>query len=193
MAKEIVAWCDVCLNQNEDEPVRTPGREVVVQLDQLKARSLDLCEPHYKEYIEPVRGLLIDMGSTVDTQRIKKAPGSPRQASKLPESTPGPFRCQVEVDGKPCGGGPYKDIRSLRAHTNAGHDMSFVEYRAAYGDPQPEPVTEVSDDPQYTCGIDGCTTSYPPERHARPSQALAVHKAVKHGIRGKTKQAKTGA
>ncbi len=36
---------------------------------------------------------------------------------------------------------------------------------------------------EYTCRVDGCDVSYPPSKHARPTQALGVHLARKHGIR----------
>lgn len=63
MAKEIVAWCDVCL---QDE-VQTTASTHQLTLSG-KTHELDLCETHDKELLEPIRLLLAEAGQPVQKQ-----------------------------------------------------------------------------------------------------------------------------
>ena len=62
MAKVIVAWCDPCMNSEEE----TPGKSFQVALgENAKPKEIDLCESHEKEFLAPLRELLGEVGQPI--------------------------------------------------------------------------------------------------------------------------------
>lgn len=192
MALEVVThrWCDVCL-QNEDEEVHEPGTEVVVQINALKARKMDLCDRCRKEWIDPLIELIRDF-PTVDAAPTTVKGSRNRGGGSMAEKPGHTIPCKIPD----CTGyrGGYKHLKSFRAHLSAAHPgVTLDDYRRQYGEPEfeAEPSGDqmlAIDEDAFTCGIDGCQVSYSPQTHTRPSQALGVHKAQAHGIRGKAKK-----
>ena len=189
MAKEIVSytWCDVCLNAEEE--VRSEADEVTIQIDTLKPRALALCETHNKELLEPLRQALLDLGQKVD-QMVAAAPGRP--ATILGAE---PIMCEL------CGGGPYKGKGSRASHVRSTHGIDQREYRRRVAEmrgeePAPEsPAESLFSDTEeipdaFKCDVDGCGKVYDPRKYERPAQALGMHKAKSHGIRGRRHEAK---
>lgn len=191
MAREIqtFTWCDVCLENEE----RTDAIEVSVQMDALKPRVIAMCEPHRKQFIDPLRDLLIEHGQTTNSP-------SSTSASPVPGGGGGQFglfECGM------CDKGPYAHKQSLRSHIRATHNMTVTEYRAELArrgveqdhtavtpsaTPEPAEDTETLfynvDEPveKFTCEV--CGKQYPPGQYARPAQAIGMHRAKAHGIRG---------
>lgn len=111
-------------------------------------------------------------------------------------------------------GGPgYKNLHALKAHLRFAHfpgGLTYEDYVQTYGRPQPlgegsvpgfgegsvpafqdvaisypaEDVEIPDHGPNYLCGINGCEVSYPPEKYNMPKQALGMHRARIHGVRG---------
>jgi len=201
MAKEVTIhnWCDVCMREDvRTEATTTP--ELVVGAT--KARTLDLCEVHRKELLDPLLNLLKEDGAVADKAQPAAAAARPARRyakwSSGTNSSPGPFDCLVPgCTGRHtvANGGPgYSPLGALKSHVRYAHNLSPVEYEAQYGHPQR--LSEVQQQPQleleptgdqFVCGIDGCTVSYPADQYARPHQALGVHRAQAHGVKGKGK------
>lgn len=193
---QVSTWCDVC---RQDE-VYTPGESTppISLSTSGKAKTLDLCEAHRKELIDPLASLLKAVGVAVERPEPSIPYSATRKAqapSALVKLTPGPFECKVpgcEAPLNPPNGGKgFKNLGSLQSHLRLSHQMKLTAYRREYGDPledREQPGEEetldipVGDEAQ-VCGIDGCQVSYSPERYNRPAQALGLHRWRAHGIR----------
>ena len=199
MAKEIVthSWCDLCLGVDEN-------REPATQLDQVvtlglgkgaKPLSLDLCERHHKELFEPLLEALSAFGAPVmDPSSASRASGPRAHASPASGShRPGPFRCMV-----PDCASVLANTGSLGSHLRQTHGLTMKDYRKQHGDPvrlagegesesaSGEPGLfegEQIGAPEASCPY--CDKVY---SHAngnnRPTQALGLHLARAHGIKG---------
>lgn len=62
MVTEIVRWCSPCY----EDDIKAEGHAVTVVLDGGKSMSVDLCDRHDKELIEPLRVLLSEYGMRVE-------------------------------------------------------------------------------------------------------------------------------
>lgn len=56
---QVIAWCDGPHDGDEQWPAT---EQVTVQIDRLKAKTIDLCGSCYKEMVEPLRTTLIEFG-----------------------------------------------------------------------------------------------------------------------------------
>lgn len=137
MAKEIVVWCDPCLDADQ----RTPSREVKIGLHG-RWRTLDLCEQHEKELLTPLEQMVEAHGATVDvphkavprsaTTRVK-ARGN-KETGPQPEAT----LIQFEQMGTRLGRDPvngrvwqclwcpldYASTSGFSRHLRTAHDLS---------------------------------------------------------------------
>lgn len=167
MAREIVVWCDVCIQ----EDVRTPASELsgIALKPGVKPRTIALCEEHRKELYEPFYDLVMELGQLAEGETIAGTEENKRR-----------LRCPVPD----CTSRPFKNKSSLQGHLRQQHSTTLAEATAKHGNPNGD---ELEADPTATlkCDVPGCDASYGPPANARPIQALAVHKARAHGIAGK--------
>lgn len=106
MVREVITWCSPCFA----EDVREQATTVVIALDALKPRALDVCERHRKELVEPLRELLSEMGVIVDSST--PAPQS-RSSSYSYEHA-----CSFDGCGK-----SFKSSKSLSTHRRVVHNI----------------------------------------------------------------------
>lgn len=207
MARELVThiWCDACLATPEgEEPVYTKAEELPpTTMGAMKPRLLALCEPHRKEYYDPFRELLQRLGQVVpDT--------GPRAVSAAP-AAPGRKVWPCPVPTCPRHTQPFSNKTSRSSHAQREHGATITQLRQQYpGAPSSEtdqeqgvllhdqgvlagePITgegqhNLGKPPAVThtkCDQPGCDAEYVWPSNARPAQALGVHKAKKHGIKG---------
>lgn len=100
MAKQIVAWCDVHLAQDE----QVPASPVQVAIDQGLPVEVDLCDPCRKELVDPLAELLTEHG-----QPVKKGAQAPSGESVCGEC-----------------GKSYRQPASLRRHMREVHEAPPV-------------------------------------------------------------------
>jgi hypothetical protein len=185
---QINDWCDPCADQDLHTPATaTPP----ITLGGMKPRTLLLCERHQKEILEPLHDLLNKWGDTgavpAQKERVRREDGG---TGIFPCLVPG---CEKGPQS------PYTYKSSLRAHLRGSHDLTYTQMHEKYGNgTEPQPTTELDKNPHltiadFTCGIDGCTTAYDPAEYNRPSQALGVHKATKHGVKSPGKKQRVNA
>jgi hypothetical protein len=158
---------------------------VTIGLNTLKPRVLALCEVHTKEFIEPLKQVLADHGQIVATSQGEDAIGE---------------QCHIRSCGK-----VLKNNSTLRSHYRQIHHLTAEQYMPMVEDNRyVETVDELADlitdkggdRPQpkiYKCDFPGCDTEYSPDETRVPAQALGVHKAKRHGIKGEGKRRKAGA
>lgn len=117
MPKEVIitSWCDPCFA----EDVKTESTyEEPVTLGSMKARTVLMCERHYKELVEPLRELLLAHGQIVEHTK--------RQSSSQSEAA-GEFTC-------PDCGHVAPTRAALGSHGRSKHDKSLAEM---LGEPAP--------------------------------------------------------
>lgn len=73
MAKAIITYCDVCL---EDDVYAAETQTTRITIDNLSPRTIDLCEVHRKELVQPIEQALQRFGLT-DAKAAKRAPVTP--------------------------------------------------------------------------------------------------------------------
>jgi len=59
----IYAWCDACAKAGQ----RVEGKPVPVAVDGRNPRVIDMCEPHEKELVAPLRDLFETVGQPLDS------------------------------------------------------------------------------------------------------------------------------
>lgn len=187
-------WCDACI---EEDDAHVPGETTppLVMGRAARPRTLDLCERHRKEFIEPLSALLTSRGVMLDrpAPSISSSDEPRKSKPKAAAQILGPFDCLIPgCTGRATtsnGGQGFANLDSIRGHIRTNHKMKFKDYIKQYG--MPEVVTEpqpLADDDKFKCGIDGCETNYPVSQYKRPAQALGIHRFQKHGIRAGDKQ-----
>lgn len=109
---KILRWCDKCQAENE----YMPAEEVLVRLGD-GVRGLDLCEPHYKEYVEPLARLVQEVGHEPD-----RAP-APRAPKVAPQRlvTPGARVSSEKYTCLVCD----KGTKAMSQHLKARHQMNM--------------------------------------------------------------------
>lgn len=195
MAKEIVTttWCDACMEEDRREPGQEYGPLSLSPSS--KPRTLDLCEVHHKQLLQPLQEALSTYGRTAQQALVTR--GRPtagrRPHSARADEAPGPFYCLVpgctgyNRDG-------YRDLSRLKGHLRAIHKVPFEEYVDTYGEPVPGAQTPAGQEQQLdlpaseeptvlVCGIDGCEKSYSSVTTPRVAQAMGSHRSQAHGIR----------
>lgn len=123
MAQEIVTWCDVCMREDQ----KVPGSAVVIALNHMKPKALDLCETHVKELVDPLWTLLEEearpLGGSEPT--IPEEPSKPKKDSDYWTEA---LECLVE-------GCDYSTRRrgSMREHTMKEHDTTLPRLETIHG------------------------------------------------------------
>lgn len=71
MVREIITWCSPCYA----EDIRSEGTSVVLTINGSKPQSVDVCETHEKEIVEPLRELLAAHGSRIESATVAPTVG----------------------------------------------------------------------------------------------------------------------
>jgi len=190
MPKEVVvnAWCDPCYRDG----VHTPGEEVTLALGDLarfKPQVMLLCEPHRKEFYEPIRELLEEYGAATGTDASTPVPAK-RRSSTRTRSAYGPY-----PEGEwPC---PYPDCdrqdlpnkEALQRHIRMVHGVTLGDFLAQRGDPATPkaptshmPLRAIPEQgvPMY-CPMEDCSLSRSHDGPSKNKRALAAHFPKRHG------------
>lgn len=161
--------CDVCLGSGGRE-------EAVHHWPEGAPVVLDLCDRHYKEYVEPVVDLLGRYGWSPAEE--------PPPPKKRRNYRSGPFLCKVEG----CLAAPLKHSGTMWQHLVKKHGINMHTYRDLYGDPVPlTPEEQASLVIEARCPVEGCSAAYSTELGNRfPEQALMSHMWGHHAIKYET-------
>lgn len=203
MAKEIVAWCDRCLDRDPDSRMpATTTLPIAVGPVGTKPKTMDLCVQCHKEVLQPVLDAVEAWGVAPASNPVGKPPkGVARPAEGVGTAAPGsssnskhgnvtrgnrrhilgPFICKAE--GCPATTKPSKNLDAFQQHLLIRHGMRLTTYREQYGQPGPgrPDIPEQADLLQgiYRCKEPGCTEAY---EGAWASQALGRHMLTVHGV-----------
>lgn len=194
MTRELVVnvWCDVC----ED---REPGETTPPLLADGKTRTLDLCERHRKELVDPLLAALREHGAAAEERAALPTSAAPRRTRRPRAEVPPEGEIVCKVPG--CvrrGVAGSSTVLAFKQHVRTRHDLTAQEYVATYGKPRtiagaevelwaPDPEPVVPGDP-WVCGVDDCTKRYDPEEYAMPAQALGLHRRTAHGVDGSSRR-----
>lgn len=181
MAREVITkiWCDVCLQDD----VYTDGSETPpITIGSLKPRVMALCDVHVKEVFDPIKELLTELGQVLPQQgTMARMPGTSPGSGVWPCPDP---QCAKHTR-------PYKHEQSLRNHVRQEHQMALTEWNEKFGIVEEGALfadaPKADDGPAVTtvkCDQPGCDVSYSYPDYKRPAQAMGVHRAKAHGIRG---------
>lgn len=176
MAKEIVAWCDSHLSDDEDS--RVPGSEVKIAIGDAMPRAIDLCPECFKALVEPLRELIAHEGQPVrpadETKKQRRRPMGRR--SVFVEREDGRIDCP-----DPECGASYQSRSTWRKHLKNVHDLGVNEAEALYG-------SNISaDDPQLP--LDELPYACPDcDKRFAAMQGLGSHRARSHGYRSEKKR-----
>lgn len=151
MAKQIVAWCDKHLAQDEQVPAST----VQVSLDGGNLVELDLCDPCDKEVLEPVRLLVEEFGQPTTED------GSPIGASGEAH-----YHCYARGCDK-----TFAHGRNLQKHLDRIHGFTLPD--SALGTEVVQVKQDAEGKPVYPCPE--C------DREFRKPQGVAAHRSHVHG------------
>jgi len=202
MAKEIVAWCDACIEEDPDS--RVPATTTPpMQLGGGKARTMDLCERHTKELVQPLLDALESYGVVPQPNPVGRPPravakpaegvgvGAHKRSRRRDGDGPakvkwgtliwGPFECKV----KGCRGRGSSNLDAFYQHLRARHGITPDEYEQKYGAPGPGrpdlPVQRERLAGVWRC--QDCDTVFTTEDGAAspPSTRLAAHMRREHG------------
>lgn len=155
MSKEVTVstWCDRCALDNRREPGETTPPLIIG--GRSAPKTLDLCERHRQELVDPLVELLARAGAAVQA----KLPGRPSGSVQVIEpgvkggrgamlqggtgnSTPGPFDCKVEgCSGRHTfanGGRGYPNLGAFKSHLSYAHQLGYPAYVSKYGEAVPE-------------------------------------------------------
>lgn len=196
MAREIITriWCDVCL---EDEQQVDATETPPIIMGSNKPRILALCETHEKEFLTPLRELLLAAGSLVDTG----APSVGRPPTRGRVVNEGPSYCLVR--GCSAAGRPFKNEGSLGSHMRGVHSIQLTLYKKLLEEGGGEVVLPASPDEELpiptgvepeTAECEHCDKKYTsdPARMNEPgmkyttrvAQAIGVHRKMAHDVSG---------
>ena len=202
MAREIITriWCDVCLEHEQHvEASETPP----IIMGANKPRVLALCEPHEKEFLTPLRELLLSAGSLVDTG----APSVGRPPARRVVNE-GPVYCLVR--GCSGAGRPFKNEGSLGSHMRGVHSIQLTQYKKLLEEGGGEVVLPTNSDEELpilsegvepeTAECEHCDKKYTsdPARMNEPgmkyttrvAQAIGVHRKMAHDVGGSSPAAR---
>jgi hypothetical protein len=138
VAKEIVAWCDIHLADDEHRS----GKPVQITIGGL-AREIDLCNECTKEYVEPLRELLEAVGQPLDRapaptplkdkEHVCPVAGCGREYAYLKSLTEHIVKAHPELADQyapeVCGecGERFATERGMRRHAREIHGVGFNE------------------------------------------------------------------
>jgi hypothetical protein len=123
MAKEIVTWCEIHLQDKEE---RVPGREREIALDG-KSQIIDVCPDCEAQHIAPLEALLAAYGQDVTPKPAKKKSGGGSKGSgnRWTPDADGKFRCRAPIEG---GGECLREFDTAQAIGR--HNLSHGENAA---------------------------------------------------------------
>lgn len=196
MAREIkeLIWCDLCRDLDD---IQTPATEMPpISVGQKKPRVLAVCTQHktsfFDQFIEALEtsGEYLDQLSVLPRTRSSVTRPVPRHIAT--SSTGKPIVCPLATE---CGGKPLKNVSTVSSHLRQIHAMNLFEAVGKDGqlfDVDGAPVAmpeirehkKVPDVKRAECDQEDCDTVYEYPGHSKPVQALGVHKAKVHGIKG---------
>lgn len=165
---EVRSRCDLCTNG----ATRT---DVLVAIYRAKPKTLDLCEFHFAQLVEPLLKAVKKHGVNV---RTGAKPPDVRHGWKR---RVGPLLCQAG-----CVSAPLKYVLTLEVHLRKLHGgMTLEEYIERYGELQPLTPEEVAElEVEVVCDQPGCNQRYSLSRGNRyPQQAMVAHMRGHHGIK----------
>lgn len=153
----VIVSCDLC---RAEEVVREAATSSPIVVGTAKPVTLDLCEAHRAEVLEPFLGLLAEYGIPADTPPAKpstkatRPPAAPRGVGRLGGRPPGvkdredpEGRISCNVPGCHLNEryGGSANLNALKQHARTRHDLMWADYLAAYG-----PVTRMNGAPVQT-------------------------------------------
>lgn len=165
---EVRSRCDLCTNG----ATRT---DVLVRIYRAKPKTLDLCEFHFAQLVEPLLKVVKKYG--VDAKTYEATPNH-RQNGKRKI---GPLLCKAG-----CVAAPLKHAGTLEIHLRKLHDgMTLEEYVERFGELQPLTPEQLAElDVEIVCDQTGCNKRYSLSRGNRyPQQAMVSHMWGHHGIK----------
>jgi hypothetical protein len=117
VAKEIVTWCDPCL----DIEMHNAGYEHEVSLDGQKPTVIDMCEECAKAWLDPLRELLEKHGQP----SLTRAPATSRSRARSRSEEEGRVKCLYcpATYGNEQSGGMRQHLRSMH-----GVDMKLLTH-----------------------------------------------------------------
>lgn len=205
MAREVkrIIWCDLC--QQLDD-VQTEAEEMPpITVGARKPRVLAVCVGHKESFYDKFMEVLEEAGIPVDqldsgTTKVRASTRRPgKGVDPMTTSTGKPVVCPLVQD---CESRPLKNISSMASHLRSKHGMNLFEAVGKDGqlfdvDGTPIDMPEVRapreapaitkavcDEPGCTSGEDGGPVVYEWPKNQKPSQALGVHKARIHKVKG---------
>ena len=129
----ISIWCDACVTEHPDE--RIPGETHAVKIDGTGAQ-IDLCRPHEKELLGPLRALIEERGVREKPEPVAKASTGrcPICGSTMAPGSVVNHIYNVHAGGRPAPmdacpecGHQFADNRAMGAHRTASHGYSAME------------------------------------------------------------------
>lgn len=128
MAREVQVqiWCDPCFGQEKREPALDEFTITVVGVMGSKPRVLALCEPHRKEFYDPIVDALTDFS----TQAEVAAPKTPKRHHEGGTGTSGPRTVEErEAAGHRCPecDDPFSSRGSLQGHCVRSHGRTLAQ------------------------------------------------------------------
>lgn len=206
MAREYkqFTWCDLCLELDGEQ---VEGEEMPpIMVGNKKPRVLAVCKQHQVDFFDKFVEVLESAGIVVDqlesgTTRVRSSSrrSGPRGGvDPMTTSTGKSVVCPIDE----CDSAPLKNISTVASHLRKVHGMNLFEAIGKDGQlydvdgaaiempevrqPREKPAilrTEC-DFPGCASGEDGGPAVYEFPKNQKPVQALGVHKAKVHGIKG---------
>lgn len=205
MAREIELkiWCDPCM---EIDGERVEGLEMeAVTIGNKKPKVIAMCPQHKEDFFDPFVEALQNMGTTVDSlQNSGRVRDSGKHSRQLPAAPPDGSGLQCPVEE--CAQKGLKNVKSISSHLRSVHDANLYmvigkdgqlfhddgrpltpmpEIRAFERDGEPpNPARVECEEEGCTSGPNGGPAVYEWPTNRKPAQALGVHMAKTHGIKG---------
>lgn len=167
MARELVirTRCDLCTATATRVGIR-------VAVGRVRGRTLDLCEVHFTNLLQPVLDALEKHGTEVKTG--EKVP-THRQSWKR---VTGPVQCRAG-----CMSAPHKTVATLENHLRRLHGLTLDEYTERFGSDALSPIDLEEVVTEVHCP-EGCGKVYSTALGNRyPQQAMVSHMRGHHGLR----------
>lgn len=167
-------WCDLC---PLDRPTPAEHVNLPITIGATGPLTLDLCELHYKELLQPALDALLAHGEKPVERPLnhRSRVGQKRQL--------GPYRCLAG-----CTSAPLKNYITLTTHLHKIHDLTLPEYIAEHGELVPLEPHEM-EPVEVRCELQGCDQTYSTATGTRwPQQAMVSHMRGRHGLKWKPGQ-----
>lgn len=121
MARELLVrtWCDVCMSDD----VRAAAERVTVALDSLgmRATSVDLCDDHRKQLVDPLVAALTEHGASPEDERPRQPRQQLRRSRAAVEADPSAVTCPLDGHKAPTANAMHKHC--LAIHQQSWDDV----------------------------------------------------------------------